>query len=91
MFYVYILESRNDINLYVGYTQNLRKRLVEHNQGKVFSTKLYRPWRYIYIEGCLNQKDASRREYYLKTTQGRRMLKIRLKEYFYQKKGIKFG
>lgn len=86
MFYNYVLQSEKSNNLYVGCTNNLRKRLKEHNQGLVFSTKLYRPWKLIYYEACLNEKDAKRREGYLKTTQGQRLLKRRLKEYFYNRK-----
>jgi len=86
-FYVYILESKKeDGELYIGYTDNLRKRLKEHNQGLNRSTKPFRPWRLIYYEACLNKEDAKRREKYFKTTQGRRLLKRRLKEYFYSKK-----
>ena len=69
--------------MYVGYTADLRKRLIEHNRGSVPSTKPYKPWRIIYYEACLSEADAMRREKYLKTTQGRRLLKRRLKEYFY--------
>lgn len=86
MFYNYILQSKKDRNLYAGYTIDLNRRLKEHNQGLVFSTKPYRPWKLIYYEACLNEKDAQRREHYLKTTQGRRLLKRRLKEYFYENK-----
>ncbi len=86
MFYNYVLQSEKNKSLYVGYTPDLRKRLKEHNQGLVKSTKLYRPWRLIYYEACLNEKDARRREHYLKTTQGQRLLKRRLKEYFFKLK-----
>jgi len=84
MFYNYILQSIKNGNLYTGYTADLKKRLKEHNQGLSKSTKSYRPWKLIYYEACLNEKDAKRREGYLKTTQGQRLLKRRLKEYFYQ-------
>jgi len=86
MFYNYVLQSPKNGNLYVGYAIDLRKRLKEHNQGLVFSTKPYRPWKPIYYEACLNKEDAKRREHYLKTTQGQRLLKRRLKEYFYENK-----
>lgn len=86
MFYNYVLESKKNKNLYVGYTNNLRKRLKEHNQGLVFSTKPHRPWKLIYYEACSNKKDAERRENYLKTSQGQRLLKRRIKEYFYESK-----
>ena len=84
MFYIYILEAEDD-DIYIGYTSDLKKRLVEHNQNKTFSTK-NKKWRCIYYEACLDEKDARRREGYLKTTQGRRMLKRRIKEYLYKRR-----
>ncbi|HBM45465.1 MAG: GIY-YIG nuclease superfamily protein [Parcubacteria group bacterium GW2011_GWF2_38_76] len=84
MFYIYLLRNKESGHLYFGYTTNLKKRLGEHNQGLNLSTKRYLPWKLIYYEACLNEKDAKRRERYLKTTQGRRMLKLRLKDYFYE-------
>ncbi|MBU2109576.1 GIY-YIG nuclease family protein [Patescibacteria group bacterium] len=86
MFYNYVLQSVKNDNLYIGYTSNLKKRLKEHNQGLSKSTKPYMPWKLIYYEACLNEKDAKRREQYLKKTQGQRLLKRRLKEYFYYNK-----
>jgi putative endonuclease len=68
----------------MGCTVDLRKRLKEHNQGLNKSTKTYRPWKLIYYEACLNEDDAKRRENYLKTSQDQRLLKRRLKEYFYK-------
>lgn len=83
--YVYVLG--NNINkFYIGYTTDLRKRLKEHNRGINKSTKFGRPWYIIYCEACLNEDDAKRREHYLKTNQGSRLLKRRLKEYFFRKK-----
>ena len=83
MFYNYILQSIKNNNLYIGYTNDLKRRLKEHNQGLNVSTKPYKPWKIIYYEACLSEKDAKRREGYLKTTQGQRLIKRRLKEYFY--------
>lgn len=86
MFYwVYVIESR-DGRLYVGFSTSVHKRLKEHNQGLNFSTKPYKPWYIVHCELYLNRKDALRRERYLKTSQGSRLLKRMLKEYFYQKK-----
>lgn len=87
--YVYILQSIRYYNLYIGSSQDLKRRLEEHNQGKVFSTKPYKPWKVIHYEAYLNKRDALRREKYLKTSQGARLLKRMLKEYFYEKKVIK--
>lgn len=81
--YVYVLKNR-DGKLYIGSTGNLVKRVKEHNRGLNISTRPYRPWQLIYYEACLNFDDAKRRESYLKTNQGGRLLKRRLKDYFYQ-------
>lgn len=82
MFYIYILQNK-DGDLYKGYTSDLKKRLREHNQGLNLSTKKGLPWEIIYYEACLVESDARRRERYLKTTQGTRLLKRRLKDYLY--------
>ncbi len=86
MFYNYLLKSENNDSLYTGYTGDLKKRLKEHNQGLNKSTKPYIPWKIIYYEACLDIEDAKRREKYLKTTQGKRLLKRRLKDYLYKNK-----
>lgn len=80
-FYTYVLQSLKDFNFYVGYTKNLIKRIEEHNKGKVPSTKNRLPLKLIYWEGCLNQKDATSREKYLKTAWGKRYIKNRIKNY----------
>lgn len=84
MFYVYVLQSKEGKRIYIGYTHDLKKRFQEHNRGLNVSTKAHGPWMLIYYEACLNELDAKRRESYLKTNQGSRLLKRRLKEYFYQ-------
>jgi len=86
MFYNYVLQSVANSSLYIGYTSDLQKRFREHNNGFNPSTKKFLPWRLIYYEACINEKDAKRREVYLKSAQGRRLLKRRLKEYFYLSK-----
>lgn len=85
-YYVYVLQSKKNGNIYVGYTVNLRKRLQEHNRKLNFSTKPYTPWCIIFYEAYLHIQDALRREKYLKTNQGARLLKRMLKEYFYDQK-----
>jgi len=90
-YYVYVLESLKDGERYIGYTNNLRKRIEEHNKGLSFATKFRLPFKLIYFEGCLNMQDAKRRENYLKTTQGRRFLGLRLQEYKRQKRAFGSG
>ncbi len=80
-FYIYVLKSEKDDNNYVGFTSDLRKGLKEHEKGYVKSTKSRRPLKLIYIEGCLNQQDATHREEYLKTPWGKRYFKNRLKNH----------
>jgi putative endonuclease len=63
---VYILKSKKDDKLYIGYTEDLRKRIKEHNLGFVPSTKLRKPFKLVYYESYLNQQDATRREHNLK-------------------------
>jgi putative endonuclease len=84
MFYTYCLQSLKNNELYIGSTKDLKKRLLEHNKGLNFSTKLFRPWKVIYYEACIQESDARRREGYLKTTQGGRLLKRRMKDYLYK-------
>ena len=82
-FYVYVLRSLKEKELYVGFTADLQKRIKEHNHGDSFYTKRYMPWVVIHYEAYLNKNDATRREKYLKTSQGARLLKRMLKEYFF--------
>jgi len=79
--YVYVLRSEKDKCWYTGYTQNLKKRLSQHNQGKSLSTKNRGPFQIIYSEAGLNLDDAKAREKYLKSGMGKRYIKNRLKNY----------
>jgi putative endonuclease len=79
--YVYVLFSKKDRDLYIGYTKNLRERLNKHNAESNFSTKSRLPLKLIYAESCLNEEDARRRENYLKTSQGRRFIKLRVRKF----------
>jgi putative endonuclease len=78
MYYVYVLKSLKDKNLYVGHTNNLIKRFKEHNTGKVDCTKSRMPLILIYYEACNILDDAVKREKSLKTGFGRSYLKRRL-------------
>jgi len=66
MFYMYILKSDKDKNLYFGYTNNLTNRLKEHNSGFVRSTKSRIPLRCVYYEAYASKPDAMKREHNLK-------------------------
>ena len=66
MHWVYILKSKSNGSLYIGSTNNLVRRLREHNAGQSFSTARYKPWKFVYIEGYALRDDALRREEVLK-------------------------
>jgi putative endonuclease len=67
MYYVYILKSEADGNIYTGFTTNLKARLNNHKLGKVASTRHRLPIKLIYYESYLSEIDARRREIYLKS------------------------
>ena len=66
MYYVYILKSVLDNQLYIGSTNNLRRRFAEHASGKERSTKHRQPFSLRYYEAYFNEKDARHRESMLK-------------------------
>ena len=78
-FYIYILRSLRDKGLYIGYTSDLKNRLMLHASGKVPSTKLRTPFKLIHYEYFINSKDAKAREEFLKSGYGRKQLKEFLK------------
>jgi putative endonuclease len=82
LYYIYVLQSEKDGLLYTGYTNDLRNRLEQHDKGLVKSTKFRRPLKLIYFEGCKNQQDATRREKYLKSGNGKIYLRNRLRQWF---------
>jgi len=82
MYYNYILLSKKDNKRYIGYTKDLKRRLKEHNDGKNKSTKFRKPLTLIYYEACLNEKDAIKREKYLKSQWGNKYINKRLKNYY---------
>ena len=81
MFYTYLLKSKKYGKFYTGSTNDLRKRLKQHNDGKSNYTKKYIPYELIYYEACINELDARSREKYLKTGMGKRYLKNRLSRF----------
>jgi len=79
MYYVYLLLLNNS-QIYTGITLNLKQRFPEHVNGKVKSTTKRRPLKLIYYEAYLLKSDALRREKFLKTTEGKRLLKQQLRD-----------
>lgn len=86
MFYVYILYSQKDKKLYIGYTNNLKQRYLNHSNGLVKATKFRRPLKLIYYEAYLNRDDAKKRELFFKGGKGHNELKIQLEKTLRSKK-----
>ena len=82
MYYVYLLLSEKDGKFYTGSTDNLKRRIAEHNAGYVRSTVRRKPFKLIYYEACINEADARVRERYLKSGAGKKYLRNRLRSYF---------
>ena len=74
-YFTYALYSYSFSRLYIGQTDDVNRRLTQHNEGKVDSTKPYKPYKLIYFEEHLTREDAVKREKELKTSEGRRFLK----------------
>ena len=78
MYYVYMLQSKSDKPVtYVGYTNNLKKRIILHNSGKGAKFKSGRKWMLIYKEKYKSKKEAISRENYIKKN---RLLRKKIKE-----------
>ena len=87
MHYIYILLLSNG-DLYTGRTDDLKRRIPEHGRGNVESTRPYRPLRLIHYEAYALASDANRREKFLKTTEGRRLLKQQIRDILQEAKII---
>ncbi len=80
MFYVYILNSEKYNRYYVGCSSNWKRRLFEHNNGKVRSTKAYVPWFVIHQEEFSSKSEAFEREKQIKSYKGGNAFKNLIKD-----------
>ena len=74
MYNVYILLNHAKTRTYTGVAADVDKRLKEHNEGKVSSSRPYRPYDIIHLETFETLKEARQREEFYKSTTGRRRL-----------------
>ena len=67
-YFVYVLSSHNKAKFitYVGYTNNLKKRLKLHNEGRGAKFTRGRQWKIIYTEEYKKKNEAKIREYFIK-------------------------
>jgi len=75
MFYSYVLINNSKLKTYSGHTNNLAKRLEEHNRCKSRFTSRFGPWMILYFEEFSNLDDAISREKYYKSCAGRKFIK----------------
>lgn len=76
MYFVYVLKSKKDGNLYIGCTKDILERIKYHNSGKVRSTKSRIPFEILYSETYDNKYEAFNKEKYYKTAKGKKELKL---------------
>ena len=74
MYVVYVLQSETYKRMYIGMTNDLERRIKEHNNGKTKSTRYYKPWKVLFIESFSTRLEAREREKYLKSGIGRKWL-----------------
>ena len=80
MYYVYILHSKKDGKLYMGRSDDLKRRLQEHQKGKVKATQNRLPVDLVFYEAFTDKSDSIRRERYFKSSKGRSSLKQMLRD-----------
>lgn len=86
MYYVYLIECQNDKSWYIGFSEDLKRRIKEHLSGNgCRTTSLKNDWKLIYYESYTEKEDAVGREKFLKSGSGRTFLKKQLKNYLNKK------
>ncbi len=78
--FVYALANNVNQKIYVGISQNVSRRLKEHNSGRNRYTKAFVPWRVIYTEPHPNFASARKREKYFKSYAGKAKLPQLIKD-----------
>ncbi|MFH1196304.1 MAG: GIY-YIG nuclease family protein [bacterium] len=74
MFFVYVLRSDKDNHRYIGFSDNVERRLSEHHAGQVDATRHRRPLKLIYTEEFATKHEAMKREKFFKSHKGRDFL-----------------
>ena len=80
MYYNYVLYSPQQDKFYIGFTEDLRRRMQEHKSKKSLSDRTLKNLELLYYEACKSKIDAAKREKQLKTGFGRQYLRNRLKD-----------
>jgi putative endonuclease len=75
MYHVYVIKSGSSNRIYIGHTKDLQKRMLQHNGGYSKATKKHQDWKIAHEEAYPTRSLAMKREKYLKTGDGRAVLK----------------
>jgi len=75
MYITYILHSEGNDKYYIGSTNNLERRLKEHNEKDIGYTSKYHPWELLYSETFPNRVQAMKSEKYLKSLKDKALIK----------------
>lgn len=81
MYFVYALWSKTHDKIYVGFAEDLERRLREHNAGKSTYTKKFMPWVRFFLEKTDTKQEALKKEKYYKSGWGRKKLKLELEKW----------
>jgi putative endonuclease len=79
---VYIIQSLSDESYYIGYTNNLDKRLSQHNSAKSGYTSVKKPWILKYSESFIDKSEAIKREHFLKNQKNRGFIERLIKSQY---------
>ncbi len=79
---VYILKSETTAQWYIGFTENLNLRLLDHNTNRSKWTRFKGPWQLIFKREFVNKSDALKFERQLKKSRNKRYICDRFQEYF---------
>ncbi len=80
-YYVYAIKSKDYSRLYIGISDNTKRRLIQHNSGHTKSTKPYSPWELVYCEKTPDRITAREKEKYFKSGYGKEILKSIVEKY----------
>ncbi len=79
--WVYVIQSEKDGWTYTGHTNDVERRLNDHNRGKMKSTSCHGPFKLVHVEEFSSRSEAMIREKFLKTGKGREVRKELIKQY----------
>ncbi len=78
-YFIYILRSLVNNDIYIGSTENVENRIKLHNLGKVKSTRGYKPWQLLEQQEFNSRSEAVMQERFLKNHQQKEILKRKYK------------